>query len=208
MIIRLFFLSLIFFTVPAIAQDDVQDLSEILNPTIDYGNDGKPLTSAIMSNYFYKQCLNEESLVLNSEEKQLLCTCQSANMAENLTVDEFKALKSDSVRGRNARGKAIAYGFTPCMEFILESKVSRDCLKSKTIENVIFGKKEMCACTTNHFKNFMTRDGTYLIMDAYKHEPMNLNPLEHYFRQDSYVNQYEFLLKRCRVDIQYKQERQ
>lgn len=207
MIFRLFFLSLMFFTTPAISQDQVKNLSEIVNPPIDYANDGKPLTSAVMSNHYYKGCIEEESLVLSDEERKTLCACSAANMAENLTVEEFKALKSNSIRGRNARGKAVAFGFTPCMEYVIESKINRDCLKSKYINDVIFGKKAMCDCTTNHFKNFLTRDGTHIIMEAIKQEPMSLNPLEYYFRKDAYVNQREHLLRRCRIDIQYQLDR-
>ncbi len=207
MILRFLTILLITITTPAFAQDDVKNLSEILNPSVDFGNSDEPLTAAVMSKYFFKQCLASESLVLNDKEKELLCACQSSNMSENLTVEEFKLLEVDSIPGRNARGKAIAFGFTPCMEYVLDSKINRDCMKSEKISDVIFGKKRMCGCTTNRFKSIITNNGTYFIMDAVKHEPMNLNPLEHYFRQDTYFSTLEFLVEQCRTDIQFKLDR-
>lgn len=207
MIFRLFFIMLFAFTAPAFAQDDVKPLSEILNPPIDYGNDGKPLTAKIMANYYYKQCAAEETLVFSDDEKELLCACSSANMSEHLSVAEFKALDQDTVKGRNARGNAVAYGYIPCMEYVIETKVMRDCLKSPKLKDIIIGKKRMCGCAVDHMQNFMMRDGTYIIMDTLKHNPMSLNPLEHYFREDSYRSQREHYLHNCRMSIQYELDR-
>lgn len=207
---RLLFLFalLLFFPLPSSAQDDdVKPLSEILNPPIDYGNDGKPLTSQIMANYYFKNCIKEDTLVFEQDEKELLCACSAANMSQHLSVEEFKALDKDTVKGRNARGKAIVNGYTPCMEYVMESKIMRDCSKSKQLRDIIIGKSKMCGCTTNYMKSFMTRDGAYLIMNTLEQHPMSLDPLEYYFREDGYFNQLEHYLKGCIRTEKYGQDR-
>lgn len=207
MILRLFLLLLLVISAPAYAQEDVKSLPEIVNPSADFENKDQPITATVLANNYFKTCVAEESLVYEDYEKELLCACQSANMSEHLTVDEFKRLKSKSAKGREARGKAIAYGFAPCMEFILESKMTRDCMNAKQLKDMIFGKKKVCGCAVNHYQSIMTRDGSYIIMDSSKYEPMSINPLEYYFRQDSYINQLNALIKACRVDVQYSEER-
>lgn len=207
MILRLLSLALLIITLPAYAQEDVKTLPEIVNPSVDFDNDGKPITALVMANEYYKSCVKEETLVYNEEEKQLLCACQSANMSEHLTVREFRRLKSDSAAGREARGKAVAYGFAPCLNYVLESKTTRDCMKSKKLNDLIFGKKKICACATNLYQNVMSRDGSYIIMDSTKYEPMSIDPMEYYFRQDSYFHQLNAFISNCRNDFQYNEER-
>lgn len=206
MILKLFVFLFLLLPFNANAQDDVLSLPEIVNPS--QSRNTGPVTSLTMANDYYKVCVKEESLVYEDEEKELLCACKSANMSEHLTVEEFRNLDSKGVNGREARGKAIAFGVTPCIEFVLDSKVERDCMNSNRLKDMIFGKRKVCGCATNHFKNVITETGTYHIMEAVKYDPMTLNPMEHYFVQPAYFNQLDALIQRCRTNIQFKKDHQ
>ena len=160
--------------------DDVKTLGEIFNPNIDEDNDGKPATATVMGNRYYQTCMNEETFTLRDDEKEILCACSAANMSEHLSVEEFKQLDKETTAGRNARGKAIAYGYTPCINYMLENKTKRDCLSSATLDNILTkkGKKRICKCTSEHYLNFFSKEGSNIMLQEILYEPLTLNPLE------------------------------
>ncbi len=187
--------------------NDVKNLGDILNPRANSENDGKPLTAARMANNYYKKCIAAETLVFTQDEIQTLCACSSANMAETLTIDEFTVLEQDSRKGRDARGKAISFGYAPCMQYVIETKIKRDCQDAPYINDVIIGKKAICQCTTDYFQKHVTGNGPYIILEALKYNPMTLNPLEDYFRKDTYIGQRDQYIRACRDKIQYQLDR-
>ncbi len=186
--------------------DEVKSLGEILNPELDYGNDGKPLTAEIMANYYYNRCKSTESLAFSETEMETLCACSAAEMSKVLTVDEFKVLYVDSRKGLDARGKAIAYGYVPCMEYALRSKFSSTCAISKRLNNVVVGKKQICKCATDSFMKETKETAPMRIMEGIKYDPMTLNPLEHYFTTYDYPASFDSHIKYCRFKDKYKRQ--
>ncbi len=184
--------------------DKIQSLGDILNEPNDYGNNGQPLTSAIMANNYYKKCISKESLVFKEKELKILCGCNSAKMSELLTVSEFKLLNENSKQGKNTRGKMLAHAYAPCMEYVIESKVNRDCRRSRALESIIIGKKAICKCVTNEFKKFVNKNASFIIMGAIHHNPMTLNPLEEFYLGSNYHAQRDHFARQCRFDFQFK----
>ncbi len=187
--------------------EQVKSLGEILNPEEEsYGSNGKPLTSAIMANHYYKNCVNKENFVFEKPEKEILCGCTSAKMSELLTVKEFKLLNEKSKSGKDARMKMLTYAYAPCMEYVIEKKVKSDCYKSKSLDGVVFGKKAICNCTANHFENFVNRNAAYIIMNAVHYNPMTTDPLGDFFLSSNYYSQRDLFARRCRFDFQFKKD--
>lgn len=184
-----------------------QTLGDIFNEDeIDYGNGDEPLTAQFMAKYYYKQCLNTPSITMTSNEKEVMCTCTAAKAAEVLLVDEFKALDQKSKAGTRARGKFIAYAYSPCMPFIMTSIFRNDCKKSKHIDDLIIGKKKVCSCAANDLAKITRLNKVYVIDQALKHHPMSLNPLEHYLQGDGYYAQRDSSINQCKFRYTYERD--
>ncbi len=188
------------------AQDeDVKTLGEILNgPQETYGNDGKPLTSAVMANHYYKNCVAQDSLAFNEKELEILCGCTSAKMSEVLTVEEFKRLPIKN--GKDARSKMMAFAYAPCIEYIIEDKVTRDCMRSNKLRDIIVGKSLVCGCVNDLFKKYLIADAKNIISRSTLHDPMTLNPLEYYFTGDGYTSQHRGFLESCNFKFRYERD--
>tara|TARA_R110001592_G_scaffold16881_10_gene71662 strand:+ start:23050 stop:23703 length:654 start_codon:yes stop_codon:yes gene_type:complete len=184
--------------------DDVQSLGDILNPKVD-GED-RAVTAKDMANIYYKKCMDKESLAFDDDEKEILCACTSANMAEVLKVSEFNNLYENNNKGRDARGKVIAYAYTACMGYVMEQKLYKDCVVSPIVRTLIAGKKSVCECSAKQYVDVINKDASYIIMQSLKHDPMTLNPLEHFFTTSNYGNTANKYIENCRYHMLYKKQ--
>lgn len=210
MILRYTLLAISLFTffniAPVYAQnnDDVKSLSDILNPPKTFNPDGKPVTPALLANEYYKKCAAKQSDVFSEEQIETLCACSSAKMSQNLTIRDFNNLEKPNRAGREARGKAIAYGYVPCMQYATDELVTRDCRKDKNLKPVLAGKRTVCKCTLDKFNEYLNLNGTSIIMNSLKYKPMTMNPLEHFFSDTHYKFLLRDSIKSCRFDQQYE----
>ncbi len=191
----------------AIANDDkVKSLGDILNPKTDYGSDGKPVTAASMANHYYKTCTSKDSLVFDDIEKDILCSCTAAKMSENLTIEDFMMLDNKTPKGKDARGRMLAYSYAPCMEYVIEKKVSTDCYVSKRLDDIIIGKSLICDCVAERFKEHISLVAPRMITTYMLYEPMGMNPLEDYFVKKDYYAQHDVFMRQCRFDFEYSRD--
>lgn len=186
--------------------DAVKSLSEILNPDINRNAYGNPQTAQEMANQYFATCNNDKMLSFSPTEKETLCACMSAHMSETLTLEEFRALKTNNAKGRDARSKALAYGFTPCMNYVMEPRVKVDCYTSKNVSNLITGKKGICECTAKRFAKHFQAEIPHVIREATRHEPMTLNPLEYYFVNGNYDTLHKMYLEGCFYEYRYSRD--
>ncbi len=193
------FFSLIMAGVNAQTKEDdkVQSLGDILNPQEDDDGLSKVKNAKDMANVYYKKCMKEKSLAFDKDEKEILCACTSAKIGSVITVKEFKHLYEDSYKGKDIRGKVIAYAYTDCMGYVIKDKLLKDCKVSPTVKKIVTGKNAVCKCAVNNYKITVDKSTAYIIMQAIKYDPMTLNPLEHYFTTNDYGYLFEKNVENC-----------
>jgi len=177
--------------------DKVQSLGDILNPQEDDDGLSGVKNAKDMANVYYKKCMKKKSLAFDKDEKEILCACTSAKIGSVITVKEFKHLYEDNYKGKEARGKVIAYAYTSCMDYAVESKLYNDCMVSSTIKKVVTGKRAVCKCSTKEYMDRMFKETSYIVMQAIKYDPLTLNPLEHYFTTNDYGYLFEKNTQYC-----------
>ncbi len=182
--------------------DDVQSLGDILNPKTDGMTGAK--TTQDMANIYFKRCLSTKSLAFDDEEKEMLCACTSANMGQVLTVSEFNVMHEDSLKGKDARGKVIAFAYTKCTDYVMESKLYNDCMVSPVLKGITRGKKDICECSAEEYVQRINKEMSYIIMESLKYDPMTLNPLERFFTTTNYGYMSEHYTKACRAKMLYQ----
>lgn len=199
-----FILTLVVFAPPTVhAQDDVETLGNILNP-VNPDDMSTATTAKEMANVYFSKCVKERSFAFNDTEKEMLCACTASKVAQVLTPKEFRYLYSDTNKGRDARGKVIAFAYLDCIPLALEDKLRADCKGSPSIARVAVGKKKVCDCTIDQYIKLVDSNSQNIIMDAIEHDPMTLNPLERHFMDVNYDYQYERYAKSCRGMMLYK----
>lgn len=190
-------------TVYAQSDDDgVKTLGEILNPQTD--DMASVATAKEMTQIYYKRCIAEKSLAFDKQEKELLCTCTAANMGQVITVSEFNNMYKDNIKAKDTRGKVIAFAYTECMNYVIESKLYNDCMVSPALNSVIRGKKNICECSSAEYVKTINNEASYIIMEALKYNPMTLNPLEHFFTTKNYGYMADKYTESCKYKMLYK----
>lgn len=206
-LIFLFFAFVMCMPAQTFAQDNqVKSLGEILNQPTEDDEWAGDVNSSTLANRFFKGCVAEENLALLDQEKELLCGCMSAKMSENLTVSELKTLKADTPAGKDARSKALAFAFAPCVPYVVEGRIKDDCMISPAIQDIIRGKAKICNCVTEKFNAMFDNDLGFIINEAVKYDPMSLNPLERYFRGRNYEAQHKMYTKQCSYKFRYERD--
>jgi len=191
---------------PAHAQnndDDVKSLGEILNPQPE--QDPTNVQNADeMARVYYKSCMAEESLAFSNEEKDMLCACTAAHLDRTITPQDYRHINADTVKGRDIRGKVIAYAYLECVDYALESKFHADCMVSPIISSIIRGKSQVCSCTADKYKEMVANNTSYIVMEALKYNPMTLNPFEHYFTSRDHGDNMDNYIRHCKSRMLYK----
>ncbi len=182
--------------------DKVQSLGDILNPKADDMLGAK--TTQDMANIYFKRCLKTKTLAFDDEEKEMLCACTSANMGQVLTVSEFNVMHEDNLKGKDARGKVIAFAYTKCTDYVIESKLYNDCMVSPVLKSITRGKKDICECSAKEYVQRINKEMSYIIMESLKYDPMTLNPLERFFTTTNYGYMSEHYTKACRAKLLYQ----
>ncbi len=185
------------------SDDDVKPLGEILNPRID-DDPQNVQDSKNMAKAFYKKCMGTRSLAFSNEEKDMMCACTAANLDTVITPKEYQSINSDSVRGRDVRGKIIAYSYLECVDYIIESKLKADCMVSPIINEIVRGKSQICTCSAEKYNDILKKNTSYIIMDALKHDPMTLNPFEHYFTTTNHGDNLDNYIRHCKTKMLYE----
>lgn len=184
------------------AQDDVESLGRILNEPGEY-RDGKAVTGEDFANMYYEKCVSEKQDVFVEREREILCTCMAAKMSETLTLSEFQALERKTVAGRDARGKVVAFAHLPCMSYVMDSKIHRECRKLPVVQKLITGKNTLCGCTKNRYKKYLIQNASFIAQNARLNEPMSMNPLAIFFEGREHNYHIKNFTKKCKFDIDY-----
>lgn len=195
-------LSIIFAANSYAQEDDVKSLGEILNERPDGATPGL-VTGQDFANAYYDRCQTEYTDVFTPSELQTLCTCMAAKMSETLTVEEFKVLYNRGLQGENARSKSIAFAHLPCMMYVVDTKVMRECRNEPVVRRLVTGKNTLCACTVKRYKKHIAQNASFISRSARIEHPMSLNPLAIYFESEEHRWQIKHLTKDCKFDIDY-----
>ncbi len=203
-ILQLFTLLLVFITVPQMtkAQDDVESLGRILNEP-NLNENGQALTGEDYANMFFEKCMSEDQDVFVESEREILCSCTAAKMSENLTIEDFQALYKKSNPGREARGKTVAFAHLPCMQYVLDTKINRECRKLPLVKRLISGKNTLCSCTRRKYKKHLRQNASFIARNARINNPMSMNPLALYFESKEHEYHIENITEGCKFDIDY-----
>ncbi|MFP4098833.1 MAG: hypothetical protein ACLFP8_08160 [Alphaproteobacteria bacterium] len=184
--------------------NEVKSLGEILNPQTDEYDENLPPKDR--ANIYFAKCMDTPSLAFDTKEKETLCACTSAQITTLLNGTEFAQLYKDTTAGRDARMKVITYGITECMDYVIGQKVFNDCMVSPLLNTIRIGKKYICNCARKHYEDIMRKSAPYFFMEAIKHDPMTLNPLEHHFTTDGYYSTLKRYTENCRTKMLYERQ--
>lgn len=211
-IMRLAFFSLIFCMcfimhtadVNAQPHDDPSSLP-LPDATAEHNADA-PLTSEDYAIQYQKKCMAHVHTVYSDKEKEVVCGCTAAKMAETLTTDEFQILYDEDIKGQDVRDKAIAYAYAPCVRLIFNNLMTKDCLHSDHLKGVISGKNAICSCGVKTLSRIVNQMMPTIIIKIMKYNPLTLDPMEYYFSSEDYYIQSQKAFGQCSLQNRYSKE--
>lgn len=138
-------------------------------------------TGIELSNEYFMRCVGEKRIQYTAELQELMCGCTAAKMPQYLSPSEIASLQNEDRLGTQSRAKFLINIYRPCMFEALPDIADNSCKNSDYLrKNVILGKRKVCGCMRERYRQTLEARVADIITNAVAHEPLTLDPL-HYF---------------------------
>lgn len=100
------------------------------------------------ANAYYKNCVAQSDPRLSQKSQEALCSCTSAMMTQQMSVEDIQTMGQNTQAGRDALNKMLLDVYAPCMQFPVEDLVATECLKDEKISmmGLKSDRRALCGC--------------------------------------------------------------
>ncbi|USO06346.1 MAG: hypothetical protein H6859_03930 [Rhodospirillales bacterium] len=156
-----------------------------------------PQTINEFANAYYKNCMNKQHPVLDSENLQTLCACTAAKIPGVMSVKDMRAMQNDDDEGRLQRSRMLLFVYTPCIEYPTRALIINQCLNTPDVQNTIKNYQRVCTCLGDGMAQFMREKAPKYVEVALNRNPDTLDPLGMLMKSKAYEQESRYYLQRC-----------
>lgn len=146
---------------------------------------------------YYNTCMSKKDDVLKGKPQKMLCACSSANMAEKMTVEEVRAMATDTAEGLRQRNRMLLEVYAPCMEYPTQALLNHRCLNDPNMKASITNTEEVCGCLADNIAQYVKANGPQTLAKALKDDPKNLDPMASLMNSPEFQHQSQTVLMNC-----------
>jgi hypothetical protein len=126
---------------------------------------------------YNENCLKKEHPVLKGEPLRMLCACSAQKLQEKMTVDEVKAMMTDTPEGLAQRNRMAVHVYGPCMEHPVRALLHAECMKNNEVMSKYKNGPQLCTCTSDNMANYIATHGPAIMAQVLTANPNELDPL-------------------------------
>lgn len=182
---------------PAFAQNNTQSLEEALPELSDKKPVKAPQNIKDYTNQYYKNCLAQKHPILKDEHLKLMCACTASNIPDNMSVEQIKAMSTDTSEGLHQRNRMMLFVYAPCIEHPTRALVLDSCLGNENLTETMKHEKKVCNCLADGMSEYMKVTAPKFIESAIKRNINDIDPLRVLMESKSYENKTEEIMHRC-----------
>lgn len=164
---------------------------------------GTPVSKP-MADKFYQNCMAQPNAILSDKTKDMLCTCTTARMMKQLTVEDMRTMTQNDQAGRLALNKMLIEVYTPCMEFPVRDLIYDNCMKSKSQMGEVKNLEGLCGCMSSSTAEFVAKEGPQAIQNALKSDPFISDPLGPLMSSPEFQKASQEFTMACLMDYKNK----
>ncbi|GJL84618.1 MAG: hypothetical protein DHS20C02_03930 [Micavibrio sp.] len=164
---------------------------------------GQTAVSKDMVNTYYKNCIAQKNATLSTESQELLCSCTSVKMADEMSVEEIQTMFEDTPAGQKMRNVMLVSVYAPCMKFPAHDLLYKNCTEDKAVSQNLKKSQAVCECLATNMADYTTENAPAVISKALKKNPENVDPLALLFDDLHFNSQSKTVLTRCLYKHEY-----
>ena len=176
---------------PAPALQEAEPVTPPIEGTIE-ATDNKAF-----ANEYYKNCMAQDHAVLKGNDKEMLCSCTSAQLTEHFTQEQMQTSMEDSEDGAFQRARLALNVYTPCIEYPTNALVTDNCLSNPQVQAGIPNYQAVCGCVGDKMGAFMKIKAPAYMRSALAENPEDLDPLRVLLESDLYNDNTQGFLNAC-----------
>mgnify|MGYP001798203450 CR=1 FL=1 len=94
----------------------------------------EPQTINDFANQYYGDCVKQGHPILRGVDLELMCGCASAQISENMTVQQMQERLENTEAGQQQRSRMLLFVYTPCIQYPIKSYTHRQCVNDPEIK--------------------------------------------------------------------------
>ena len=135
-----------------------------------------PITKDMANNY-YGSCMAKTTEGMSAESQKLLCACTAANMMNNMSVEDVKAMAQQDQNGRNATNKMVVDVYAPCIEYPAKEYYYNTCISNPQTAQMSKNPQGLCTCLGNEMASYLKANSRAVFQDLLMRNPAMVDPM-------------------------------
>ncbi len=184
---------------PAPPSEEHKEIMKLMDKEVP---DAKPLTAQPQNinefaNQYYNNCMTKATAVLNGNNLETLCTCTAAQIPNNMTVDQMKAMNTDTEEGALQRGRMLLFVYAPCIEYPTKALIMDQCVNNPDVKAKMKKPTKVCDCLSSGMADFMRESAPEHIRRALEENKTDLDPLRELMESKTFDNASRYHMATC-----------
>jgi hypothetical protein len=146
---------------------------------------------------YMQNCLKKQDPVLKGEALRMLCACSASKLQEKMTVEEVKAMMTDTPEGLAQRNRMAVHVYAPCMEYPAKALMMSRCEAYKENLSKAQNGEAICACFANNMALYTSANAQTVMAQQLMANPHETDPLGAFMNSAEYKKQTDATLVSC-----------
>lgn len=133
----------------------------------------QPVTQKI-ANTYYDVCMSHEDSRMDSESQMNLCSCASARLMKELTLEDMAHMSPDvkNETGRAIYNKMLVNVYGPCLKLAVQKGLAEQCVADRRIKQFMLRDTTgMCECMAARTGDYMDSDSDNILVEIIHNDP-------------------------------------
>jgi hypothetical protein len=133
----------------------------------------KPVTQKIANSY-YDVCMSKEDSRMDTESQMNLCSCASARMMKELTLEDMVRMSPDvkNTAGRAIYNKMLVNVYGPCLKLAVQKTLAQQCVDDRKIQQFMLrDTRGMCECMAARTGDYMDAESDNILVTIIDQDP-------------------------------------
>ncbi len=152
---------------------------------------------------YTQNCLKKETDILKGDDLRMLCACTASKLQEKMTVEEIKAMTSDTPEGQVQRNRMVIDVYAPCMEYPSRALLMSQCasyqegLKKTMKAGQVVNGEVICACLAQNMAAYTAVNAQPILAQKLAVNPNDMDPMRDFLNSPEYQAQVNATFTGC-----------
>lgn len=154
-------------------------------------------TIADFAERYNQNCLKKKDPVLKGDSLRMLCACSASKLQDAMTVEEVKAMMTDTPEGLAQRNRMAVHVYAPCMEYPTRALILHSCKQHEEKMKNIAKAGSICGCMADGMAIYTAANAPPVLAKSLADNPNDTDPLGKFMNSTEFQAQAQTTYMAC-----------